>query len=300
MKNTKRIEKAFAKINLGLKVTGKRQDGFHDICSLMQTVNLSDALSFSPAQSTSVICSDPLVPCDEQNLIEKAIDLFYENVDVQRKDYTVVLEKSIPIGAGLGGGSADAAATLRFLNRAHGNPFDFGGLKGLATKLGSDIPFLVEGGTAVVRGRGEKMNTIFWPHKVYYALVYPNVSISTAWAYSQIGSDLTENHPYINIMSSLSGGCIDLWDLLKVLENDFLPIVENAYPIVATIRSRLESAGALMSSLSGSGSTIYGLFDDRNAALKACYELRERGCRSFFCQPVSRGSGNDNKETQAA
>ena len=76
---------------------------FHDICSLMQTVNLSDALSFSPARSTSVNCSDPLVPCGEQNLIEKAIDLFYENVDVQRKDYTVVLEKSIPIGAGLGG-----------------------------------------------------------------------------------------------------------------------------------------------------------------------------------------------------
>ncbi len=290
MKNTKGAEKAFAKINLGLKVTGKRQDGFHDICSLMQTVNLSDILSFRPAKSTSVSCSDPLVPCDEQNLIERAIDLFYKNVDLRRQDYTVELEKSIPVGAGLGGGSADAAATLRFLNRAHGNPFDLSDLKALAIKLGSDIPFLVEGGTAVVRGRGEIMSTIFWPHKIYYALVYPNVAVNTAWAYSQIGSDLTENHPYVNIMSSLSGGCIDFGDLLMVLENDFLSIVENAFPIVATIRSRLESAGALMSSLSGSGSTIYGLFDDRNAALKACYELRERGCRSFFCQPASHGS----------
>jgi 4-diphosphocytidyl-2-C-methyl-D-erythritol kinase len=127
---------------------------------------------------------------------------------------------------------------------------------------------------------------------VYYTLVYPNVAVSTSWAYQQIGPDLTENDCYINIVSSFSGGCIDLWDLLNVLENDFLPIVENAYPIVATIRSRLQSAGALISSLSGSGSTIYGLFDDRNAALKACDELREGGYRSFFCQPISLSDTN--------
>jgi 4-diphosphocytidyl-2-C-methyl-D-erythritol kinase len=292
MRNTIRIEKAFAKINLGLNIIGKRSDGYHEICSLVQTVNLSDRLSFRPANSTFVSCSDPLVPSDEQNLIDKSLDLFYRNVDLPRKHFCVNLEKAIPIGAGLGGGSTDAAATLRYLNDLHGQPFDVKGLQTLAAELGSDIPFLVEGGTAILRGRGEKIDTIMWPHKVYYTLVYPDVAVSTSWAYGQIGSDLTENRPYINILSSLSGGYFDLWELLNVLENDFLPIVENAYPIVATIRSRLESAGALMASLSGSGSTIYGLFDDRNAALKACDELRDRGYRSFFCQPVSHSNNN--------
>ncbi|MEE3235243.1 MAG: 4-(cytidine 5'-diphospho)-2-C-methyl-D-erythritol kinase [Candidatus Latescibacterota bacterium] len=287
-----RIEKAFAKINLGLKIIGKRPDGYHEICSLVQTVNLADLLYFSPAESTSVCCSDQAVPTNGQNLIDRSVDLFYETLDLPRKHYCIGLEKSIPVGAGLGGGSSDAAATLRCLNHLHGHPLDIRGLRGLGAQLGSDIPFLVQGGTAVIRGRGEKINAVFWPHEVYYTLVYPNVAVSTSWAYSQIGSDLTENERYINILSSLSGGCFDLWDLLNGLENDFLPIVENAYPIVATIRSRLESAGALISSLSGSGSTIYGLFDDRNAALKACDELRERGYRSFFCQPVSHSNNN--------
>jgi len=287
MMNTLVTEKAFAKINLGLKILGKRPDGYHEICSLVQTVNLSDLIHFRIADSTSLSCSDQAVPVDGKNLIQKAVDLFFENIDTPRRHYEIDLEKIIPVGAGLGGGSSDAAATLRCLNRLNDYPFDAENLRSLGAQLGSDVPFLVEGGTAVMRGRGEKINQVLWPHDIYYTLVYPNVAISSSWAYQQIGSDLTENHQYINIMSSLSGGCIELWDLLKCLENDFIPIVENAYPIVATIRSRLQSAGALISSLSGSGSTIYGLFDDRNAALKACYELRERGYRSFFCQPLS-------------
>ncbi len=292
MAHTLVTEKAFAKLNLGLKITGKRSDGYHEICSLVQTVNLSDLLHFSIADSTSLRCSDLTVPADGQNLIEKAVELFFDYVDIPRKHYQIELEKIIPVGAGLGGGSSDAAATLRCLNQLNDYPCDAENLRFLGAQLGSDIPFLVEGGTAVMRGRGEKINRVCWPHEVFYTLVYPNVAVSTSWAYQQIGPDLTENDRYINIVSSFSGGCIDLWDLLNVLENDFLPIVENAYPIVATIRSRLQSAGALISSLSGSGSTIYGLFDDRNAALKACDELREGGYRSFFCQPISLSDTN--------
>ena len=117
-------------------------------------------------------------------------------------------------------------------------------------------------------------------------LVYPDVLVSTAWAYGRVDLNLTDQNLYTTFVNSLSGGCVDCWELMEVLENDFLPVVESAYPIVATLRSHLEQAGSCVTSMSGSGSTVYGLFDDRNAALKAQKELRARGHRSFFCQPL--------------
>ncbi len=279
-------ERAGAKINLGLKILGKRSDGYHDILSVVQGIDLADTLHFEFAQHSSMTCTSPDIPCNRDNLVVRALALFSRRAPVPCKPLAVHLEKRIPVGAGLGGGSADAAATLRALNALHDYPFDTEGLRALAAELGSDIPFLIEGGTAVMRGRGEVLQPLDWLGDVCYVLVYPDVAVSTAWAYGHVDFTLTDQNPYTTFIDYLSGGCIDCWELMGVLENDFLPVVESAYPIVATLRSHLEQAGACVTSMSGSGSTVYGLFDDRNAALKAEKKLRARGHRSFFCQPL--------------
>ena len=279
-------ERAGAKINLGLKILGKRSDGYHDILSVVQSIDLADTLHFRSAQHNSMTCTHLDVPCNKDNLVMRALALFSQRAPVFCQPLAVHLEKRIPVGAGLGGGSADAAATLRALNALHDHPFDAEGLRVLATELGSDIPFLMGGGTAVMRGRGEVLQPLDWIGDVYYVLVYPDLAVSTAWAYGHVDLTLTDQNPYTTFVNSLSGGCVDCWELMEVLENDFLPVVESAYPIVAMLRSRLEQAGACVTSMSGSGSTVYGLFDDRNAALKAEKELRARGHRSFLCQPL--------------
>ena len=279
------VERACAKINLGLKILGKRPDGYHEICSLVQSIDLADVLRFERAEQNSLICSDSTLPTDDSNLVLRAMALFAEQMRDAYRPYRVHLEKNVPVGAGLGGGSADAAATLRALNILHDSPLDAEALRALAAQLGSDIPFLVEGGTALMRGRGEDLQSLQWRGDVFYVLVYPDVVVSTAWAYAQAKPILTDNNPYLRFIDSLSGGCVDCRDLLGVLENDFLPVVDGAYPIVATLRSHLGQAGACATSMSGSGSTVYGIFDDRTAALKAQLELRAHGHRSFFCQP---------------
>ena len=280
------VEKAYAKINLGLKVLGRRPDGYHEILSVAQCVDLADVLYFESASSDQLTCSLESLSTGPDNLVCRAVDAFRARLDRPTQSFRIHLEKNIPIGAGLGGGSADAAAALRALNRFYDQPFSNADLRQIAATLGSDIPFLVEGGTALMRGRGEILEALSWEGAVFYVLAYPKVEISTAWAYGQLGSILTENSPYFNFIVSLSGGCVDRDKLFEVLENDFTPAVDRAYPIVAELRSQLDRVGARATSMSGSGSTVYGVFDDRKTASQAQSALQRQGCRSFSCQPV--------------
>ena len=137
-----------------------------------------------------------------------------------------------------------------------------------------------------MRGRGEILEKLRWEGAVFYVLAYPGIELSTAWAYNQLGSILTENSPYFKFISSLSDGCVGPDRLFEVLENDFTPAADRAYPIVAELRSQLDRVGARASSMSGSGSTVYGIFDDRKTASQAQSALQRQGCRSFLCQPV--------------
>ena len=283
------VEKAYAKINLGLKVLGRRPDGYHEILSVVQCVDLADVLYFEPASSDQLTCSLDGLSTGPDNLVCRAVDAFRARLDCPVQSFRIHLEKNIPIGAGLGGGSADAAAALRALNRFYDQPFSNAGLRQIAATLGSDIPFLVEGGTALLRGRGEILEDLSWEGAVFYVLAYPEVEVSTAWAYEQLGQFgpiLTENTPYFNFVVSLSGGCVDHDGLFEVLENDFTPAVYRTYPIVAELRSQLDRVGARATLMSGSGSTVYGIFDDRNTASQAQSALQRQGCRSFLCQPV--------------
>ena len=280
------VEKAYAKINLGLKVLGRRPDGYHEILSVAQCVDLADVLYFESASSDQLTCSLDSLSTGPDNLVCRAVDAFRARLDRPTQSFRIHLEKNIPIGAGLGGGSADAAAVLRALNRFYDQPFSNADLRQIAATLGSDIPFLVEGGTVLMRGRGEMLEALSWEDAVFYVLAYPDVEISTAWAYGQLGPILTENSPYFNFIVSLSGGCVDHDRLFEVLENDFTPAVDRAYPIVAELRSQLDRVGARATFMSGSGSTVYGIFDDRKTASQAQSALQRQGCRSFLCQPV--------------
>ena len=280
------VEKAYAKINLGLKVVGRRPDGYHEILSVVQCVDLADVLYFELASSDQLTCNLESLSTGPDNLVCRAVDAFHAQLDRPAQSFRIHLKKNIPMGAGLGGGSTDAAAALRALNRFYDQPFSNADLRQIAATLGSDIPFLVEGGTVLMKGRGEILEALSWKGAVFYVLAYPKVEISTAWAYGQLGSILTENSPYFNFIVSLSGGCVDHDRLFEVLENDFTPAVERTYPIVAELRSQLDQASARATLMSGSGSTVYGIFDDRKTASQVQSTLQRQGCRSFLCQPV--------------
>ena len=279
-------EKAYGEINLGLKILGRRPDGYHDILSIAQCVDLADILHFEPAPSDKLTCNIEDLSTGPDNLVRRAVDSFRARLDHPIRHFRIHLEKHIPMGAGLGGGSADAAATLRALNRFYGEPLDRTELGAIAAELGSDIPFLVEGGTALMRGRGEILEPLGWTGAVFYVLAYPEVEVGTAWAYGQFRPVLTDDTPYRKFTSSLSGGCVDHDRLFEVLENDFMPVIERAYPIVAELRSQLDRAGARATSMSGSGSTVYGIFDDRTTASQAQQALQEQGYRSFLCRSI--------------
>lgn len=289
---TQWFERACAKVNLGLKVLGRRPDGYHDILSIMQSVDVADELHFEAAPANRFTCSDPALPTDGDNLVRRAVEVFHGALAAARpgsvRAWRIHLHKRIPAGAGLGGGSADAAATLRGLNGLYGRPFDTAALLRLAGRLGSDVPFLVEGGTARVEGRGECLTPLRWEGPAHYVLVFPGVAVATAWAYGQLHPqpDLTAASPYVSFCDSLKrGGRVTGPDLFSILENDFQALVERANPIVATAGSALMEAGARYYSMSGSGSTVFGIYDDRNAAIEAAEALKARGFRSFFCAP---------------
>ncbi|MBM3278784.1 MAG: 4-(cytidine 5'-diphospho)-2-C-methyl-D-erythritol kinase [Candidatus Handelsmanbacteria bacterium] len=279
-------EAARAKINLGLKVLRRRPDGYHDLCTIMQSVDLADQLRFFPSEQNQLSCSDSSLSTGPDNLVATAAALFRSRVPTAVPAFHIYLEKHIPVGAGLGGGSADAAAALRGLNHLCGQPLGRGDLVNLAGQLGSDIPFLLWGGTALAQGRGEVLTPLEWEGEVYYVLVYPGVAVSTAWAYGQLKPGLTHLSPYLSFVYSLSGGRVAGTALFPVIENDFQELVERANPIVAEVRTHLSLAGAQLCSMSGSGSTVYGIFDDRAVALRAHQALRARGYRSFFCAPA--------------
>ena len=284
-------ELAPAKLNLGLKVLGARDDGFHEIRTIMQTVDLVDHLSFRPQASFTMTCTDPTLSTGPDNLVMRAGKLFGETATAAGHHWQPVhvhLEKQIPRGAGLGGGSADCAAVLRGLNHLSGNLFEESVLHDLGAQLGSDVPFALKGGTAIVGGRGEIVDPLEWTSaELSYVLISPEVEISTAWAYSQVQPSLTGPSSYLSLVGSIRGGRIDVMKLLEVLENDFQTGVERANPIVAQAVDQIRRTGPRACSMSGTGSTVYGVYDDRNVASEALAQIKANGFRSFFCRPTS-------------
>lgn len=258
---------ANAKINLFLDIINKRPDGYHNLETVMQSIDLSDILTVELADEISVECSDPTVPQNEGNICHKAAELFYA-LFAKKGGAEIFIEKRIPHGAGLGGGSADAAAVLIGLNALHGKPFDEKILLKLGAKVGADVPFCMTGGQKLCGGTGNAMENTKEFDWRDYLIVKPSFSCDTKKAYEMY--DIT---PVLR--REQDGG----------VYNVFRALYGNA-ELNDTVE-KLERLGAEAAELTGSGSAVFGAFDDRKAAINAAKAFPN--CFTAVCRPVSRG-----------
>ena len=282
------VEDANAKINLGLKILGLRRDGFHDILSVFQTIDLCDRLVFRPAArgQIALACDDAALSVGPENLVHRAVVAFRDYTGMDR-GVEIALEKRIPMGAGLGGGSSDAAAVLRALNRMWEAGLSERELRDMGARLGSDVPFFVrKNGTAIVTGRGEQLRYVRWSADVVYVLVWPGFEVDTGWAYANHKKPLTGYSKYDRFFNSVNFDGLSVADLFCHVENDFLPLVMQTHPETGDILSRLMDAGALVASMSGSGSTLYGAFASRAVAEDVWARFKGEGFRAFLCCPA--------------
>jgi 4-diphosphocytidyl-2-C-methyl-D-erythritol kinase len=249
-----------AKVNFGIRILGKRPDGYHAIQTILQMLDLCDWLSFR-IHDEGIIrlnCLPLTLPADDRNLIVRAAKLLQQTMQV-RQGVEVTLEKHIPIAAGLGGGSSNAATTLLVLNCLWKLECPMATLHRLAAQLGSDVPFFLNGPTALAEGRGELLSTVSPPPPLTGILLNPGFGVSAGWAYAQFNgrssaTDLT--------MSSILQGLRnrDLTLLADVMVNDLEPGVLTVFPMIRQAQEALRAAGALITFMSGSGPTVGGLF----------------------------------------
>lgn len=263
MKLSKKL--AYSKINLGLDVLFKREDGFHEINTVFAKTSLCDELIFEASEKyTLTVISDFEIE-ESDNLVSKAYNLFSNEIGNQPK-IKITLIKNIPIGAGLGGGSSDAATTLLGLNELNNNILSTEQLIQLAVKLGSDVPFFICSGLAHGKGRGEKLDyfQVELPFKIL--LINPGIHISTPWAYKNLNRNLDFVNP-----TDMKKCVIDFSNRAEFikLKNDFEDIVFKEYPLIREIKESLYQNNAFFSLMSGSGSTVFGLFKNEIEAAKA-------------------------------
>jgi len=252
-------EKAPAKINLTLDILGKRDDGYHEVEMVMTMVDLSDRLELETLDRDTIIISSPVgyIPLDEKNHAFQAAKLIKERYHVKQGVY-IHIDKHIPVSAGLGGGSSDAAATLRGLNRLWGLNIPMEELKKIGAEIGSDVPFCVTGGTAVATGRGERLEPIASPPPCWVILAKPAISVSTAEIYRQFDVRTNQEPP----KSKLCRQAIENRDykaMCASLGNMLEQVTMRMYPEVARIKACMEKLGADGVQMSGSGPTVFGL-----------------------------------------
>lgn len=279
--------RAFAKLNLGLRVLYKRPDGYHELRTVFQTISLADRLelSFTPARSTSVSMEGtPDIP---DNLAERAARLVLE-AGARHGHVRIQLSKNIPSGAGLGGGSSDAAAVLLALPVLAGIRLSISELSALGARLGSDVPFFLYGGTALGLGRGEELYPLPDQPARQALLVAPAVHSSTADAYRDLSATLAATA----VQSKLDSFQSEIWnaDGSRII-NDFEPVVFGRHPELAAIRERLLSAGATAAAMTGSGSAVFGIFDNPGKLERAKLNWERRavaGERVFSVSFVNR------------
>lgn len=281
--------RSYAKINLGLWALRKRPDGYHEIETVMQTVDLTDEMTVTGQRSGTVVtCTEPSVPTDERNLVTRAVHLLRERTDV-RTGVRIHIDKRIPVAAGLAGGSGNGAMTLVALNHLWHLNLSVEDLTELAAYLGSDTPFCMTGGTAVARGRGERLEFLDVSCPGVFVLVNPPCMVSSAWAYQHLKIDLTNVHSCINfIVCTLRQG--DMTPLASQLHNDLEEPVLSSYPVVAQVKQSLLDCGAKNVLMSGSGPTVFGMVPDLQAAEQVAGRIRrvDADWRVFVASPVSR------------
>jgi len=254
-----------SKVNIGLKVLNQRNDGYHNIYTVFQELDFGDSITIEKTDSGCTIKSNvDWIPIDESNICHKA----YSTIKIKYPGLGGVeihIEKNVPIGSGLGGGSANAAAVLKGINELYGLGLSNSELENIGASAGADVPFFIRGRTQLGEGIGDKLTLLPSHIQGAYLLVIPDVSISTPWAYSELINKLNSEELMPNFIGFFSGD----YASLEIFENDFERIVIPAYPEIGAIKQKLLELGARFASLSGSGSTVYGIFDEDASAKEA-------------------------------
>ncbi len=281
---------SFAKINWFLRVLGKREDGFHELCTLFQTVSLADEITFSASDELVLTCNDEKIPTDESNLIIKAANVLHENCNV-KTGAKIHLEKRIPSPGGLGGGSSNAAIALFGLIKLWELEIEFADLVKIGARLGADAPFFFCGGTCLGTGRGTNLLPINDLEEKYLLIVTPDVEISTREAFARLDAPRLTNFSAKSILH-LCQSEAEAFDLRqKELKNDFEQSVFAVEPEIKRVKEKLLELGALKVSMSGSGASVFGVFDklETRQATQKALEV-EKNWRQFAVATVSRKS----------
>lgn len=267
--------KAFAKINLGLDVLRKRPDGYHDLRMVMQTVNVYDRIIIRKAKMPGITVKTNLsyLPNDQHNLAYKAAALLMEEFGI-REGISVELQKYIPVAAGLAGGSSNAAAVLFGVNRLFGLGLSLEELKKRGVKIGADVPYCLMRGTALAEGIGEKLTRLPAAPECFVILAKPAISVSTKFVYENLHADRLEAHPDIDGMVDAIREN-DLAGVVNRMGNVLETVTEKAYPIIGQLKAFLMDQGAMGSLMSGSGPTVFGIFEDEETARKAFDNLKK-------------------------
>ena len=268
---------AMAKINLGLDVLRRRENGYHDVKMIMQTVDIYDTLEFEKREDSQIIIKvDAMeLPTDENNLIYKATKLLFEKRDV-KEGVEITLTKRIPIAAGMAGGSTDAAAALVGINRLFDLGFSMEELKEVGVKIGADVPYCIEGGTALSEGIGEILTKLPDAPDCFVVVAKPEISVSTKYVYENLHANELKYHPDIDGMveairnQELAGVC-------KRMENVLETVTEKKYPVISQLKQMLLEAGAENSLMSGSGPTVFAIFKEEAKAKEALKKVEESG-----------------------
>ncbi len=277
---------ANAKINISLDVVNKRPDGYHNLCMVMQSVSLYDRLTIETGVGSGIEMTSNLkyLPTDRRNLVVSAAELFYSVSGIKCDGLRIELEKKIPVTAGLAGGSTDAAATLRLLNKAYNTGYSSEQLRAMAVTLGSDIPYCIIGGTALAEGIGDKLTPLpLIPH-CYIVICKPAFSVSTPYVFSKINASKIVLRPDTKgILECISSS--DLSGISRRLYNVLEEVTGSEHTVIGEIKSTMLGSGALGSVMSGSGPTVFGIFESSVSAKKAYDALHPQFSDTFIAEP---------------
>lgn len=280
--------KAPAKINLSLDVLGKRPDGYHEIATVMQAVSLYDFVTIETSDSgrVEIVCDYPSVPCDESNIVYKACVEFFKYIGEDMPSLKITIDKLIPTGAGLAGGSADGAAVIVGLNKMFTAHLKEDELCEIGTKVGADVPFCIVGGTQLAKGTGTDMEKLTMMPRCKLVICKPEFSVSTAEAYSRVDS-ANLSHPQYTLEMVRAIYARDIYMTTATLFNDF----EIALDLdeIKSIKGAMLKCKALGTSMSGSGSAVFGVFNSDRKAEKCLKYLKETYNKVFICEPIKLG-----------
>ncbi len=281
--------RALAKINLGLDILRKREDGYHEVRMIMQTIQMYDVLEMKKVKKPGISLSVnyPYIPSDERNLVYKAAKLLMDEFQV-KEGVDIRLEKFIPVAAGMAGGSSDAAAAMVGINHLFKLGLSEKDLMDRAVNIGADVPYCIMRGTALAEGIGEKLTRIAQVPDCYVLIGKPGIGVSTKTAYESLQLDKIQSHPDIDgMIRDIENG--NLLAMTDKMGNVFESGIIGKYPVIGEIKDLMEANGALKAMMSGSGPTVFGIFDDREKMEAAAAVLRQSNlAKTVFATEVTK------------